>query len=195
MYDLNTWKEVTYILQNKVVGEARVDHFIIEDDSFISIRDNIPKGKYVRLIVGSAMMMSNTPMEYYTNRDFMSKAHGDILIGGLGLGCVLHCLSKKKEVKSITVVEYSQDVIDAVFPQYDFGDKVKVIQGDVFKYKPDRKYNCIYMDIWAYINSDVYEEMKFLKRRYGQYLVSKEEDSNRYNDTWCNYEAKNNMRI
>ena len=46
-------------------------------------------------------------------------------------------------------------------------DKVTVIEGDVYTWKPDRKYDCVYMDIWSYVNSDVYEEMKTLKRKYG----------------------------
>ena len=196
MYNLNTWNEISDILEDKTIGNVKIDHFEINENKMgWTFRESIPKGRYVRLHIGNTLMMSNTPMEYFTNREFMEKAHGDILIGGLGLGCVLHCLSKKRNINSITVVEYSQDVIDAVLPQYDFGDNVKVIQGDVFKYKPDRKYNCIYMDIWAYINSDIAEEMSHLKRKYGHYLVSKDEDRKRYNDCWCYYEAKNNLRI
>ena len=74
--------------------------------------------------------------------------------------------------------------------------KVAIVNDDVFEYKPDLKYNTIYMDIWNYINEDVYrEEMKPLINRYRKYLVPQSEDENRYIDCWCKYQAKNGIRI
>lgn len=195
MITIDKWNELNNIIQNKIVGDCETKRYIIRKNNSMAYKYNIPDGEYVKLLISGEVMMSTTPMEYYTNREFMNKAHGDILIGGLGLGCVPYCIQDKKEVKSITVIEYSQNIIDLVLPQHSFNDKVKVVKDDVFTFKPEKKYNCIYMDIWAFINSDVYEEMKKLKRKYGQYLVSKEEDPERYNDTWCNYEAKHDMRI
>lgn len=56
--------------------------------------------------------------------------------------------------------------------------------------------NTIYMDIWNYINEDVYnKQMKPLINRYRKYLVPKAEDENRYIDCWCKRQAKNGERI
>ena len=41
--------------------------------------------------------------------------------------------------------------------QLPLNEKVKIINEDVFNYKPTQKFNTIYMDIWNYINKDVYE--------------------------------------
>lgn len=109
---------------------------------------------------------------------------------------ILLAIQDKEEVKQITVVEKNMEVIELVGSQLPFNEKVEIVNADVFDYKPTNKYNTIYMDIWNYINSDVYnEEMKPLISRYRRYLVPKSEDENRYIDCWCKYQAKNNMRI
>lgn len=52
------------------------------------------------------------------------------------------------------------------------------------------------MDIWNYVNSDVYQdEMKPLKRKYGRYLKSKDDSPNRFNECWAEWKAKNNRRL
>ena len=54
----------------------------------------------------------------------------------------------------------------------------------------------IYMDIWNYINTDVYKDsMKPLISKYRKYLVSKEEDEERFIDCWCRLEAKKGIAI
>ena len=61
---------------------------------------------YIRLEMnGKGIMMSDTPMERNTNRDFIQKANGDVIIFGLGLGLVIIPLLKNENVKSILVVE------------------------------------------------------------------------------------------
>ena len=68
----------------------------------------------------------------------------------------------------------------------------------MFEWKPEKgqKFDCIYMDIWNYINSDVYQdEMKPLKQKYGRYLKSKDDSLNRFNECWVEWKAKNNRRL
>ena len=155
----------------------------------------IPVGKYARLMVNGHVMMSETPMEHRTNRDFVWDAHGDVLVGGLGLGMILLAVQDKDEVKSITVIEKNPDVVEAVYHQLPLNAKVTLVQGDVFTWKPDRKYDCIYMDIWSYVNEDIYEEMKTLKRKYGHFLKSKEESPDRFNRCWAEWYARTGREL
>jgi hypothetical protein len=68
---------------------------------------------YVRLVKkGEGVMMSDTPMERNTNYHILDKANGDVLIFGLGIGLIILPLLRKENVKSITVVELYQDLID-----------------------------------------------------------------------------------
>lgn len=186
------------ILKPCKVGKAKIDilDYTNKELGFWENMSGIRHEKYARLRYDGETMMSETPMEHRTNSYFVLNAHGDVLIGGLGIGMIILAIQDNPEVKSITVIENSQDVISAVQHQLPLNNKVTVINDDVFTFKPKQQYDCIYMDIWAYINSDVYnEEMKPLKRKYGHYLKPKSLSPKRFNMCWCEYEAKSNKRI
>lgn len=178
-------------------GNVSVDimDYTTKTIGFMESISGIKKEKYARLKINGSCMMSETPMEHRTNYRFIHNAYGDILIGGLGIGMIILPIQDSPNVKSITVIEKNLDVIKCIQHQLPFNDKVKIINEDVFDYKPERKYDCIYMDIWAYVNKDIYEEMKKLKRKYGHYLKPIEESPNRFNYCWCEYEAKNERRL
>lgn len=196
-YTYNDHLGLTKKYHNETRGEARLELYTIPENDFFAAMSGIPSGDYVRLFVGGELLMSNTRMEYYTQREFMIKAHGDVVIGGLGLGSVVFGIQDKAEVTSVTVLEKSQDVIDLITSQTSFNEKVKIICADVFEWVPENKmkFDCVYMDIWPYINTDVYKEMVELKRRYLRFLKPKSVSPNRMRICWCEFEAKNNMRI
>lgn len=191
-------KSVSDYLTDKSIGDWSISHFEITENDLSAMIDGIPCGHYVRLMHKDDVVMSNTPMEERTNRYFTVNAHGDVLIGGLGIGMVLMDIQDKESVKSITIIEKNQEVIDLVAPQLPLNDKVKIICADVFDWKPDKdvKFDCIYMDIWDYISIDIYrEEMIPLKRKYGHYLKSEEISPKRFNLCWAEYEANNSLRL
>lgn len=186
------------ILKNRETENFKLEKFEIKSYSpFIGI----PKGEYVRLIDKNerfdGCIMSDTPMERRTNYKILDKANGDVLIGGLGIGMILIPLMQKEEVKSITIVEKYQEIIDMVGSQLPLNDKVKIINGDIFDntFKRGTKFDTIYFDIWNVINDDKYEEMKHLKKIYKRCLRSKKENPNAWIGCWAEYEAKNNRRL
>lgn len=190
--------DMAKILEDRKIGNWELDHFTIGERDIIGLVQGISPGTYVRLMHEGEVVMSNTDMEKRTNADFCRKAYGNVLIGGLGIGMIILAIQDKQEVKSITVIEKNQEVIDMIASQLKFNEKVKIIHADVFEWKPDKgvKYDVSYMDIWSYINHDVYEnEMKPLKRRYARFLRSKKENPNRYNKCWAEYEARNGRRL
>lgn len=190
------YKDMTEILKDGKVGDFELSHYEIGQNDLYAMFHGIPSGKFVRLTHRGSVVMSNTDMEERANSSFLINAHGNVLIGGLGIGLILLAIQDKEEVNQITVVEKNKEVIELVGSQLPLNSKVHIVHDDVFEYKPLFKYNTIYMDIWNYINSDVYQrEMKPLISRYRRYLVPKSEDENRYIDCWCKLQAKNNMRI
>lgn len=192
------YKNMTELLEEKELNGWKLQKFEIRNDDIRAILSGITPGKYVRLLHEGECVMSDTNMEKKTNIDFCRNAHGDIIIGGLGIGMIIMAIQDKPEVKSITVIEKSQEVIDIVASQLKFNNKVNIICADVFEWKPERgvKYDMAYMDIWNWINKDVYkEEMQPLKRKYAHYLKSKEENPKRYNKCWAEYQAKNGRRL
>ena len=193
--------DMTELLKPKKINNYCLEYFSITDIDE-SIRHGIPfNKKFIRLIDENEKfnrcIMSNTPMEEYTNREFVEKAHGDILIAGLGIGMIILPLQDKEDVKSITIIEKSKDIIYMITSQIKFHNNVSIINDDIFNYKPtNRKYDCIYIDIWNYVNSDVYnEEMKPLKNKYRKYLKSKKDSLNRFISCWAEKQAKNDLRL
>lgn len=188
--------DMSEILKDGKVGDFELSHYEIGTNDLYAMLHGIPSGKFIRLTHRGEVVMSNTDMEKRTNYSFVINAHGNVLIGGLGIGLIILAIQDKEEVKQITVVEKNKEVIELVGNQLPLNSKVHIVHDDVFEYKPLFKYNTIYMDIWNYINSDVYQrEMKPLISRYRRYLVPKSEDENRYIDCWCRRQAKNDMRI
>ncbi len=185
------------ILKPVTVGTVTVDimDYTKKPLGFRERMSGLTQDRYARLLINGEVMMSETPMEKRTNSDFVFHAHGDVLIGGLGLGMIVLAIQEKPAVSSITVIENSMDVIAAIRPQLPLNRKVEIIKGDVFTYKPARKFDCIYMDIWFYPDDEAYEEMKTLKRRYGHYLKSKEESPKRFNKCWAEYYARSGRRL
>jgi len=194
------YKDVCGILQDGKCGDFKIDHFEVTKGNFRYALQGISPGRYVRLTKNGEVVMSDTDMEKRTNAEFIIRAHGDVIVGGLGIGLILLAIQDKEDVTSITVIEKNMEVISLVMPYLGphLNKKVKVEYGDVFTWRPPkgRRYDCIYMDIWPFINRDVYEEeMVPLKRRYGHYLKPLSQSPNRFNMAWAEYNAKNEIRL
>ena len=192
------YKNMTELLDEKEINGWKLKKFEITRKNCRAILDGILPGTYIRLIHDGECVMSDTGMEKRTNLKFCSKAHGDIILGGLGIGMVIMAIQDKPEVHSITVIEKNQEVIDLVASQLELNDKVKIVHADVFDWNPEKgvKYDMSYMDIWNYVNETVYrKEMQPLKRKYARFLRSKNENPYRFNECWAEYQAKNNKRL
>lgn len=192
------YKNMSELLEERELNGWKLQKFEIKNDNIRAMFDGITPGKYIRLLHNGECVMSDTNMEKRTNSDFCINAHGDIIIGGLGIGMIIMAIQDKPEVKSITVIEKNQEVIDIVASQLDFNDKVNIICADVFEWKPERdvKYDMAYMDIWNWINEDVYKnEMQPLKRKYARFLRNKDENPKRFNKYWAEYQAKTGRRL
>lgn len=192
------WKSVYSVLEEGKCGDFEIKKFAVSRNDIRAMLDGIPPGNYVSLRNNLKCIMSDTPMEKRTNSWFVANAFGDVLIGGLGIGMILLAIQDKECVKSITVIEKNQEVIDLVLHQLPLNKKVNVIHADVFDWKPQKgvKYDCVYMDIWSGINRDIYKkQMVPLKRKYSRYLKIKEESPDRFNKCWAEWNAKNEVRL
>lgn len=194
------YKDMSTILVDAQYGDFKIEHFTVSKGNVRALMDGMPPGEYVRLMGNGRLLMCDTNMERRTNAHFVTWAHGDMLIGGLGLGMIVLAIQDKPDVKSITIIEKSNDVIMLMLnqPNIYFNEKVNIVYGDVFTWKPEKgqKFDCIYMNIWPYINEDVYhDEMVPLKRRYAHWLKPKSESPDRFNTCWAEWYAKTGRRL
>jgi len=92
--------------------------------------------------------------ELWTQREAVKQAAargGDILITGLGLGLVTEAIFRSAPaVNSVTVVEYSEDVISLVGPYLEkqFGKRLRIVHGSAFNWRTRRHYTVGWHDIW-----------------------------------------------
>lgn len=124
----------------------------------------IPPGNYTQLfcyVLDKAMscplgdcVMHDTPEELNKHLEFMLRAYGDVLICGLGLGCVTRGTLANPAVKSVTVIENSQSVIDLVWPHMPKDERLKLVAADARQWIKQcrQKFDCAWHDLW--VNQD-----------------------------------------
>lgn len=104
---------------------------------------------------GEMPWVSVCPSEISSMAPDVARAHGRVLVLGLGLGWYPYCISLLPCVESITVVELSGEVIrlfrDHLLPQFEQKKKIRLVQADAFDYlkqvKPGQ-FDFCYADIW-----------------------------------------------
>ena len=79
---------------------------------------------------------TDMPCEIEQQQKLLEGMSGRILIGGLGIGLVATLLGRERDVRRMTVVEQSQDVVDLVLPHLHFpgGALVTVATADLFEF-------------------------------------------------------------
>ena len=127
-------------------------------------------GTYTYLCEGDEYIMSDCPTEIFTNVEFISRAHGDVLIGGLGLGIMLKILQELPRVTSVTVIEKESEVISLVEDQLGLPRHIEVINADVFDWIPKKNYDVIYTDIYSDLSLPELQKLDFLENKFKKYL-------------------------
>jgi hypothetical protein len=131
----------------------------------------IKPGTYLRLTCGGHTIMSNTPMERATNQIAVDKAHGHVLVGGLGLGWVTLAIAAKREVDHVTVIEKSACVINLVGSRLPANPKVTILMANAYDFRPSFKPDVVYYDIWPNVpNEDDREDMRRLRRHARSFM-------------------------
>lgn len=179
-----------------VQGRASVQHVIVDAEGgrtacyvYGEFRNPSPAGTYVSLRVTSnegesQVMMSDFYYERATCVEIVKRAHGDVLIAGLGVGMILHPILNKREVRSVTVIEKYQDVIDLIKPTLPRDPRLNIIHADIFEWRPPRgtRFDVIWFDIWPDIEASRLPEMSRLHRRFRGYL--NRENANCWIESW-----------
>lgn len=162
-------------------GEWKIEKFSVSEEDArmfnlhnmfsFSFRPQLKAGDYTRLKRDGVVVMSDTTAEMSDLYYFGLRVKGDVLISGLGLGMALKIALNKPEVKSVEVVEISEDVINLVGKHFK-DERLVIYHANILDWKPPKgkKYDTIWHDIWDEICADNLEDMKKLSRRFGHYL-------------------------
>lgn len=120
----------------------------------------LPKGVYTYLYCmteGTMMhnppgelVMEDTPFELATHVGLVMRAHGKVLVTGLGLGCVVRGLLHNPAVEHVTCIEKSQDVLNLVGP-YMPTERLTIVYADALKWAAKNKqvFDVGWHDLWT----------------------------------------------
>lgn len=119
----------------------------------------VPAGHYTQLFrmtgenlhtLYGELVMHDFPDELYTHLDFMLKAHGRVLITGLGLGCVARGCLANPRVRHVVVIERDPHVLELV-GRYMGHPRLTIIVGDAVEWckRRPRKFDCAWHDLWS----------------------------------------------
>ena len=96
------------------------------------------KVSYPYIGTKDSIWMSVNPNEIKTMQPHIDRVNGNVLVLGLGLGYFAYMSSLKEDVKSITIIELDQDIIDLfnkeILPQFKHKEKIRIIKDDALKY-------------------------------------------------------------
>ena len=111
------------------------------------------KFSYLALCQGNNIWMSLNPNEIETMKPFIEKAHGNVLVLGLGMGYVPFMMANKDNVKHITIIEKDRNIISLfnrlLFPSFPHKEKITIIPDDAIRYHANnKKYDYIFADLW-----------------------------------------------
>jgi hypothetical protein len=81
--------------------------------------------------------------ELYSSYDL---AYGNVLVSGLGFGILPLWVASKPEVKSVKVIECSQDVINLFLESNTLPKNMTIQLGDISTFESNEKYDCILLD-------------------------------------------------
>lgn len=113
------------------------------------------------LVRNGESWMSMTPMELESQEIGVRLAHGHVVIFGMGMGWSAAASALQEQVASVTVVELDEDVL-ALHKRLDIfsqlperaAAKIRVEQGDAYRWTPRQQVDLLMPDIWLPLVSD-----------------------------------------
>lgn len=145
---------------------------VIEDCVIPQIGFFTSEYKYPAIYENNRIWMLLTPNEINTMKEPISDAYGNVLTYGLGIGYYAYMVSLKENVKSVTIVEKDEAVIELfeeyILPQFEFKDKINIICADAIDYASKKiKYDYVFVDIWHDPSDaiNLYKIFKTLERK------------------------------
>lgn len=132
---------------------------------------------YPALIHDDAIWMSLIPHEINTMKDSINEAHNNVLVMGLGLGYYAYMVSRKENVKKVTVLEKDKNIINIfktyLLPLFENKEKIEIIEIDAKEYKYTSKdYDYVFIDLWHNVHDGLPLYLYFKKNEVNDITYS-----------------------
>ena len=102
------------------------------------------------LEVDGKCWMVDDPPHWWSIQETAKKLSGRVLVGGLGLGLILHAMADNPLVESAVVVEREHDVIDLLRPNLPPGLEAEIVETDFLDYiESAAHFDSAFVDLWV----------------------------------------------
>jgi hypothetical protein len=159
-YQKRKWKYLWTLFPRMVdvlppgkVGQCEIYHFEVSPfDAYWNHQKRgelWTPGRFVQLNIGGVGWMYDILHERIMNEKVVREAHGDVLIGGLGIGMILHPILAKPEVTSVRVLENNLHIAELVAPslsQVPGAQKLTVELADAAEWSSAQTFDTIWLD-------------------------------------------------
>jgi spermidine synthase len=96
------------------------------------------------------IVMEDSITELRRHLPIWMHAKGNVLVTGLGLGCVVRGLKENPDVDQITVIEIDHHILRIIGHEFRGCRRVRLIHGDALKYQfKNEKFDYAWHDIWT----------------------------------------------
>ncbi len=95
----------------------------------------LPAGEYSVLLVDDEFSMSDAPFVLRNYAVFLEEAAGDVLLTGLGLGCLVRGLLARPAVRTVTVLELHAEVLELIGPHHRH-PHLELVHADALAWRP-----------------------------------------------------------
>ena len=157
---IDAWDTPATKYRLEKVGRAKITRSQLRKDIYLMegvrgyakyyVKKPIP---VTSLKIGRETVMVDDPLQWCGMQDLARHCRGKVMIGGLGLGLILHALQDNRDVTEIHVIENNFDVIELMINNLPMDNpKWQIIPADVYWYLDYRakcqKYDTVVLDIW-----------------------------------------------
>jgi Spermidine synthase len=131
--------------------------------------------RFPTICEGGVPWMSVCPSEIFSMQAPIGEADGAVLVLGLGLGYYPFMISRKENVRRITIVERAPEVIRLfrthLLPQFPHRDKIEIVEADAFDFLASdeaRAFDFCFADLWqgAGDGAPLYARLKDCEARF-----------------------------
>jgi hypothetical protein len=136
-------KDIAGSLHSRVMHAYRIGF-----DSYTLLRR--VSWKTLHIGDGTEIVMEDSRHELRKHLPIWLFAKGNVLVTGLGLGCVVRGLLKNPDVERITVVEIDRQILRVVGREFSSNKKVELIHGDALTVDlGKRDFDYAWHDLWT----------------------------------------------
>lgn len=190
------WKALRY--EKRKVGHAEISactykpgYYLMEGiDGYLYFEVTEPI-QITNLKISGDIVMVDDPLHWIGMKRIAEACYGKVLIGGLGLGIILHHLKNNDEVTRIIVCEIDKDVIELIDPFLPDDSRVMILCEDIFKFST-RPFDVIVLDVLVKGGNvfkkgfpDMRAVRAFQQRNYNKKVYIWGVNNNKYNPGYC----------